>query len=324
MQTQELITIEPEIDGTGTGLALADASGGISNPALAYLLSLQSDNSRKTVQSNLNRFAGVAWNTTWDRAPWHTLRRTTALAVMYRLAQDSLAPATRNSCLSAVKSVMREAWLAKAISADDYQAIREIKGSKGVRVRTGRAIQKDEINALMAAVPATSTELLKKRNRAILAVLLGSGLRKTEACGLMTEHLDMADRSFRVIGKGDKEAVVFLHPEAIHYLEEWLAAKPEPTTYLFNPINRHGQIADRKLSASGMDHLLKQAALVAGVKTFAAHDTRRTYATRLFAAGVDAMKVRDAMRHASVETTQVYNMAAAEDLRKAIEAVDLL
>lgn len=322
MSDQNLVTIDAEI--FGGEIAKAGSSPERINPAMAYLLSLQSDNSRKTMQSFLNRVADVFWGTTWDQAPWETLTRNRIQAIMLKLAEQDLAPSTRKGILSAVKGVMREAWIAKTIDPDEYHAIKDIKGPTGRRVRKGRSIQKEEVKDLIEAVPLKSTELLRVRNRAIIAVMLGSGLRKTEACTLRTDDINLDEAKMVVLGKGDHEDEIDLHTSSIPYLTAWLEIRGEPKEYLFNPINRHGQIADRRISASGMDHILSEAAKEAGVKSFTAHDTRRTFATRLFASGVDSIKVRDAMRHASVETSEIYNMADANALKEAIESVNLL
>lgn len=293
--------------------------------AIGYLLNLQSDQSRKTMQSALNRAANALnAGSTWETTRWSELKREDVQLLMFKLSQAGLAPATRSTTLAAVKGVLREANFARMINTDEYVAIKEIKSPGGKRIRKGRVFRNSEINDMLKSPQTEQTSVMRARNRAIFALLLGCGLRKSEACNLLTRNVFMDSKTLYIITKGDKEREIVIHSSIEDYLTDWIAAKGEPTEYFFNPVNKHGQTLERRLSASGMDYLLQQASKVAGIEPFAAHDTRRTYATRLFAAGVSPIKVRDAMGHSSIETTQLYNVMDSSELRAAIESVDLI
>lgn len=295
------------------------------NPAVAYLLSLGSEESRTVMRSTLNQVAKITGAASWDQVPWNEMRRNDVQAVMYQLAQTGLAPSTRNRYLSAMKGVANEAWQVGAMTGETFQRIKAIPSVKGTRLgNTGKLIKRADIDRLLGGNVQNANTLIAVRNRAIIALMLTSGLRKSEVCELKTKNIKLTDRSFTVIGKGDKEAKVLMQPSAIRHLNAWLAMKNRQTLHVFNPVNRGGRVADKALSKSGITHILRAAAELAEVEPFAPHDTRRTFATSLFAAGLDPLKVRDAMRHSSVETTQIYNIQNEEKLREAIESVDII
>lgn len=154
--------------------------------------------------------------------------------------------------------------------------------------------------------------------------MLTAGLRKSEVCQLRTDSVNLVDREMIVVGKGDKEALLHLQPVTVSYMQAWFDRKGCHTEYVFTPISRAGGIIDRPLSDSGVSHVLRAAADAAEIPTFAPHDMRRTFATSLFSAGLDAHKIRELMRHSRLETTQLYNLRDQNELKNALESVDII
>lgn len=295
------------------------------NPAIAYLSSLQAKTSQSTMGYVLNKTAGLLGYSGYETLPWELLRREHVQALMSRLVDNHLAPSTRNTYLAAIKGVARESWLAGGLSSDEYQRINIIKSSKGSRINTkGRIIKEVEIESLLKSDWSSLSDLLQYRDRAIIALMLTCGLRKSEVSSIETANVNTSENYFTVIGKGDKEAKVFITPSAKPYLERWMQAKEGLTKYLFTPINKHSQVLDKQISGQGLTFILKRAAEISAIQPFAPHDTRRTFATKMIESGADLMKVRDAMRHKSIETTQIYNIQNEELLRAAVEAVDII
>lgn len=336
--TKHLTTISPEVQSSEMHefYSRAEQDSGIAltsnpeneqkvNPVIAYLLSLESVNSKVGMKSVLNQVAKILGYEKCENVPWHELRRNHVQAIMYKLSQRDLAPSTRNRYLSAIKGVTRESWLAGGMSGDSFERIKSIKGPRGTRIKNkGRLINPQEINQLLKSSSTNNHQIMSVRNRAVIAVMLTCGLRKSELCDLKPKDLNLSERYFTVIGKGDKEAKVFIQPATIQYIIDWLNIKNTDSKYLFTPISRGGRPLDKRISNTGITHILRSAAKNAGVSPFAPHDTRRTFATRLFAAGVDPIKVRDAMRHSSLETTQIYNIQDEELLRESIESVNII
>lgn len=325
VQSSDVTVFHGEVPGQNLSTSFADPDRPRINPAIAYLTGLQSQASRKTMSSVLNRIAQILGFSDYAVTPWEQIRREHVQALISKLVDSNLAPSTRNMYLAAIKGVVRESWLAGGIDSNEYQRIVAVKSSKGSRINTkGRVIGKDEVKRLLSQSDDLEHSPMVKRDRAIIALMLTCGLRKSEVCTLKTDNVNRDENYFTVVGKGDKEAKVFITAAAKPYLDAWLDAKPIKTEYLFTPINKHQQVMDKKITGQGITYILKRNAEKSHVKPFAPHDTRRTFATRMFESGADIMKVRDAMRHQSAETTQIYNIQNEEQLRAAIEAVDII
>ena len=161
----------------------------------------------------------------------------------------------------------------------------------------------EEVTAILESVPLNSSTGI--RDRAILEVLYGCGLRVSEACGLRLSAID-ADRGFvRIVGKGDKERLVPVGQPALDALDEWLAVRPEPAAgyedYAF--LNRFG----KSLSRISVFNMVKKRALEAGVrKSISPHTFRHTFATHLVENGADLRIVQEMLGHESVLTTEIY------------------
>ena len=161
----------------------------------------------------------------------------------------------------------------------------------------------DEVLAILDSVPLGSSTGI--RDRAILEVLYGCGLRVSEACGLLISHID-AERSFvRVVGKGDKERLVPIGQPALDALDAWFSIRPEPapeySDYAF--LNRFGA----PLSRVSVFNMVKKRALAAGIrKSISPHTFRHSFATHLVENGADLRIVQEMLGHESVLTTEIY------------------
>ena len=160
----------------------------------------------------------------------------------------------------------------------------------------------DEVVSIIEAVD-TST-WLGKRDKALLEVLYGCGLRVSEAVGLKLNLLYMDEGFVRVIGKGDKERLVPIGEVASDAITAYLEDRPagiSSSEYLF--VNRYG----RPLSRVSAFKTVKSAALLAGVKKeISPHTFRHSFATHLIENGADIRLVQDMLGHESVSTTEIY------------------
>lgn len=297
----------------------------IINPVMAYLLRLESPRSRVVMRSTLDCVAALLGVQGCENVEWNAIRRNHVQMLMYQLSQQGLAPSTRNRYLSAIKGVAQEAWLGGGMSAESFQRIKAVKGVKGTRLANhGREIRPDEIKNLLSPVGDRATSLIGVRDRAMIALLLTSGIRKDELRSIKTENLYLDELYFTVIRKGNKEAKVFMQPAAVAFIRHWLQQKQANTEHLFNPISKGGRTQPRQLSSTGVTHILQRAAVELDVEPFAPHDTRRTFATKMFAAGVDAFKIQEMLGHASIKTTMIYNLVDENLVRDALVSVDLV
>lgn len=184
--------------------------------------------------------------------------------------------------------------------------------------RLGRALPKSltetEVELLLDAPDAETT--IGLRDRAMLEVLYATGLRVTELVGLRLDQINLRQGVVRVVGKGNKERLVPLGEEALHWLERYLRdARPglfrgQPDATVF-PSSR-GQLMRRQT----FWHVVKRYALKAGIsKTMSPHVLRHAFATHLLNHGADLRVVQMLLGHSDISTTQIYTHVARERLK---------
>ena len=160
----------------------------------------------------------------------------------------------------------------------------------------------EEISIIISAVDVTTW--MGARDRALLEVLYGCGLRVSEAVGLKMGDLCLDEGFIRVIGKGDKERLVPIGVVASDSLVEYFDKRPleySRSEYVF--INRYGASLSR-ISAFNM---VKKMVLLAGIrKEISPHTFRHSFATHLIENGADLRVVQDMLGHESVSTTEIY------------------
>lgn len=161
------------------------------------------------------------------------------------------------------------------------------------------------VERLLAAPPLG--EVAGLRDRAILELLYGCGLRVSELCGLDVPDLDPRDRCLRVLGKGRKERLVPVGAPALRAVDAWLReGRPRclgrrPVAALF--LNRRGG----RLSRVSVWEILRRRAGEAGITTpLSPHTLRHTYATHLLEGGADLRAVQELLGHADIGTTEIY------------------
>ena len=147
---------------------------------------------------------------------------------------------------------------------------------------------------------------LSLRDRAILEILYGCGLRVSEACTLQISHVYLQQGFVRVVGKGNKERLVPLGEMAADAFARYLEARPQAAEPAFDDIaflNKNGH----PLSRVAIFNLVKTQALVAGVnKEISPHTFRHSFATHLIERGADLRIVQEMLGHESILTTEIY------------------
>ena len=144
------------------------------------------------------------------------------------------------------------------------------------------------------------------RDRAMLEMLYGCGLRVSELCGLEISCVYEKDGCVRVIGKGDKERIVPVSETALDAFREYLLVRPAPSAPEYDDIaflNRSGGA----ISRVAVFTMIKKQALLAGVnKEISPHTFRHSFATHLIENGADLRVVQEMLGHESILTTEIY------------------
>ena len=161
-----------------------------------------------------------------------------------------------------------------------------------------------EVQAILDSVRASSWQGV--RDRAMLEVLYGCGLRVSELCDLRISHIYLEEAFLRVIGKGNKERLVPFAPVTADAIADYLNLRPEPAGPQYEDIaflNRFG----KPLSRVSVFNLVKKQALLAGVnKEISPHTFRHSFATHLIENGADLRVVQEMLGHESILTTEIY------------------
>lgn len=294
------------------------------SPARAYLLSLNSPRSRQTMASFLNIVAGMLGATSPEACSWGSLRRHHVMAVTELLRDTGRATATVNTYLSALKGVAKEAWMLKLMDVESFQHIRAVRNLRGSRLPRGRALPPEEIRSLFAACEVDDSSI-GIRDAAMLAVILGCGLRRSEAVGLDLRDVVTDERALRVLGKGNKERLAYMPAGTWQRLQKWVEeVRGEKDGPLFTRIRRFDTLTNDRLTDQAVYHILQVRQHQAEIAKCAPHDLRRTFATAMLDNGEDLITVKDAMGHASVTTTQQYDRRGEARLRTARDRLDLI
>ena len=162
----------------------------------------------------------------------------------------------------------------------------------------------EEVDAIMESVDTSGWGGL--RDRAILEVLYGCGLRVSEAAGLKISDLWLGEGFIRVTGKGDKERIVPVGGMATDAINAYIGVRPEAADTQSEDIlflNRFG----KGLSRVAIFNMVKKQALLAGVrKEISPHTFRHSFATHLIENGADLRVVQEMLGHESILTTEIY------------------
>ena len=189
-------------------------------PALMYLGELHTEYSKRTMRSALNLFARWGGAESLLDVEWAKLTPVAVSSFMRQQLSAGKSAVSVNLYLCALKGVAKAAWQLELLNHDALDRIRSIKQVRVSRLPVGRSLTYSESAALLSA--AAGDDPQKIRDRAILTLFLGCGLRRAEICSLQMDKVDLFDGTIRLIGKGNKERKAFLTPDMRKTVAAWL------------------------------------------------------------------------------------------------------
>lgn len=175
----------------------------------------------------------------------------------------------------------------------------------------------DEIDSMIAQLDMSKPE--SHRNRAIIEMLYGSGLRVSELVNLRLSDIYRQEGFMRIIGKGSKQRLVPISPVADQWLQYWLEdrskldIKPEYSDIVF--LNRYGRQLTRAMIFTIIKTLARQADIH---KNISPHTLRHSFATHLLQNGAALRIIQQLLGHEDITTTEIYTHIEIQDLREAI------
>ncbi|WP_013334760.1 tyrosine-type recombinase/integrase [Gloeothece verrucosa] len=293
------------------------------NPAFVYLAQLRPQ-SRQTMRRNLDLMAGLLTNRRCDAKSldWAQLRYQHTIALRTVLL-ELYAPSTVNQMLTALRRVLSEARKLKLISSEDYVDAIELPRVSYQTELKGRYLHPHEVTALMQV--ATSDEsVFGFRDSALLAIVIGAGLRRGEVVALRLGDFDLTSGDLHIRGaKGGKSRIVPLPQKCQLLVKAWLAVRSMSPGPLLMAISKGKELLWRSLSSQSVLYILQKRAQQAEISSCSPHDCRRTYISNLLEAGVDIVTVSQLAGHSSTLTTAKYDRRGDEVKRRAVELLPL-
>jgi site-specific recombinase XerD len=298
------------------------------NPLLQYLARL-APSSQLTMKYVLQDAADRLGFEDCDIAevPWHLLDPAHVTALVAALRADGFTPNTSSLYVNAVRGVMNEAWRLSLISHEQLLKIRTVKATQGVRLPVGRNLKRSLIRELME-VCAADPRPQGLRDAAVIALLYGTGMRKSESVDLKLSQIDFSERSLQVLGKGNKQLIKYAPAWAFDRLNAWLAFRrsqlPEGQAdddFLFNRIRRGSHITRERITKHAIYYIARQRGQQVGVKIMP-HDFRRSFITRVIEEH-DLSIAQKLAHHSNIQTTANYDMRDDNERRRAVDRFDM-
>ena len=279
----------------------------------AVLNSLSSMSSRRSYDHTIRDF--IDW---YCSEPRLSFNRTVVTRYRIALEQRKYAPATINLRLAAVRRLAYEVSDCGLLSPHLAAGIRRVKGAKRLGVRVGNWLSAEQGKMLIAS--PSGPELRVVRNRAILAMLIGCGLRRAEVVTVAVEDFQLREDHWflaDLIGKGGHMRTIPIPAWVKAAVDVWISSAGLQSGVLFRPVGKTGKVRGSGFAAKVIWSIVRKAGTDCGFGTVAPHDLRRTCARLCHQAGGELEQIQFPLGHVSVQTTERY-LGCKQRLRNAV------
>ena len=268
---------------------------GISNP-----------NTRSAYETGLDRFLN------WYQSENKTgLNKSIVQEYKTTLDDSGLSPATINLRMCAVRAWVVEAMDNSLLDPVIGAGILRIKGVKSEGVRTGNWLDKKQAQAVLDNKDITTPKGL--RDRAIIAVAVGSGLRRSEIASLKVEDIQQRESRWvilDIIGKGGRVRTVPIKSWVKEAVDQWLIEADISEGLIFRAVRKGGQVIGESMSSQAVQDVIVKYGKIS------AHDLRRTFAKLAHVGGCPVDQIQISLGHKSLLTTERY-LGVRQDLTSA-------
>jgi integrase len=290
-------------------LALPD----LEHAKTAVLNSLTSASGQRTYEHAIREF--VSW---YCSEPRLAFNRSVVLRYRIHLEHQGLAPATINLRLAAVRRIAYEAADAGLLSPELAAGIRRVKGVRRIGVRLGNWLTPEQGRRLLECpAPVAARQL---RDHAMVAMLIGCGLRRAELLALRVETIQQREEHWVIadlVGKAGHIRTVPIPAWVKAAVDAWTAAGAITEGPVFRAINKAGHVWGDGMSPKVLWDVVRAAARRAGIERLAPHDLRRTCARLCHLAGGELDQIQFLLGHVSIQTTERY-LGCKQKLRIAV------
>jgi integrase/recombinase XerD len=276
-------------------------------------------NTTSAYANDLNQLATFAEDSAAKKGiktpAWNAFDRPAMLSYLLNLKERGYAVTTVARKVAAAKSFFGFLTAEGKIKADPMENISSPKVGKALP----DTLTVSQVRALIEQ-PAKSTAPEAKRDRAMLELLYASGMRVSELVGLNLSDIDTKNGFVRPFGKGKKERMVPVYPQAAQSVEiytrevrpHFVHSSEEKALF----VNQRGE----RLTRQGLWQILKGYAKNIGLeKQVKPHTLRHSFATHMLNGGADLRSVQELLGHANISTTQIYTHLTSDHIRQAYD-----
>lgn len=224
-----------------------------------------------------------------------------------RLEDQALAPSTINIRLTVVRRFAATAGEAGFLSPETAAGIVKVRGIRKAGLRTGNCLNREHaLQLLHAPDPGT---LKGKRDRVVLSMLIGCGLRRSEIAALGIEMIQQREGRWMVVdvvGKGNRTRMVPIPAWVKQLIDDWLTAAKIDAGNVLRPIDKKGRLAGESVTPKVVSWIVLGYARGLGLAPLSPQDLRRTCAKLCRASGGEIEQIQFLLGHASIQTTEQY------------------
>lgn len=274
--------------------------------------SLPSENSRRAYQRHLEEF--FVWHQEQNRPELNKalINRYVKFLRLQKFSSSSI-----NQKLSAIRKLASEAEDNNLIDSRIANGIRAVRGVPQRGRRTGNWLTREEAQRWLNAPDIKTLKGL--RDRAVLAVLIGCGLRRAEVAILSVSHIQQREGRWAIVdivGKRDKTRTVPMPSWAKATIDSWTYAAKIEEGFIFRRVNKGGNLMGKGLTEQAIYNIVSSYAEKLKNQGIAPHDLRRTFAKLAHKGGSPIDQIQLSLGHDSIQTTEKY-LGVEQDLTDA-------
>ncbi len=269
------------------------------SPIIDMVLDTVSERSQRDYGRALNDF--IVW---YQQSGATTLNKAAVNGHVAALKENGVPASSINQRLAAIRKLALESADNGLIDENTAQSIKRVKNIKQQGQKLGNWLSKAQAAEM---INAPDIETLKgKRDRAILAVMIGCGLRREELATLAVAHLCQREGRWVILDLDGKHGRVRTVPMASwvkSIVDQWTDAAEITAGYLFLPMRKGGHLQDGPMTSQAIWKVVQK---YKPVEKLAPHDLRRTFAKLAHTAGAPIEQIQQSLGHASIQTTEKY------------------
>lgn len=300
-----------------------DAAGDLRRAAALVLDAVGSDNTRRAYRRALLGGRGVPGFLPWLIDRGEAMSKAVVNAYRRELEAAGLAASSINQALAAVRKLAAEAADAGLLADAVASAVKAAPGVKARGVRSGNWLSLADAQRLIEAPdPAT---LGGMRDRVLLALMIGCGLRRDEAARVTLAQIQQRDGRWAIVdlrGKGGRVRTAPMPAWCKAAIDRWTAAAGIAGGVVLRPVSKGGKVGDGPMTPQAVYLRVQRYADRLGL-ALAPHDARRTFAQLARKGGAPIEQIQLSLGHASIATTERYLGGALDLTNAACDALGL-